>query len=185
MARRNKPHDPAAAARALTEKTERDAELSRLRDMGAAVTLDPGGRVVSARLSNVFNLLLARHTITPNQYDAAYRLAEDWAAWKGLDGKRDVIGEIIDGGAGCPEIVTDRMIQGGSRVAAVMFDLTTQTQRILKAFMVATVEEDRPMAWRGIMHRLGVTARDRQTEAVVEALDALRGVYEGTRRVAA
>ncbi len=187
MSRRRKPYDPAA-------KLEREAEIARLKAMGAEVNQDRGGKVVSARLSNVFNLLHKRGSITTNHFDAAYRLAEDWAAWKGLDGKPEHMGEFVDGGVGCPELVTDRMIQGGMRVAAALYDVSGQSQLILKAFMVATVEEDRPMSWRGIMERLGVHKgrvkvgddwKDGQVWAMWSALEELRAVFEQPRRAAA
>lgn len=186
MARRKKPHDPAAAMIAAQERAQRDAEVARLKEQGAEVTVDRVGRIMSARRSNVFNLLLKRNTITQNHFNAAYTLALDWSAWKGLDGKPEVFGEFVDGGGGSAELVTDRMIKGGNRVAATFFDLADADVRLLTALMVATVEEDRPMAWRGIVERvLCETRRDHQTLAVVGALEALRVVYEGPRRAAA
>ncbi len=185
MAKKRKPHDPAAAARAELERREREAEIQRLRAQGATVTTDRGGKIISARRSNVFNLLLARKTITQNQHDAAYRLATDWAIWKGLDGKGER-SEAVDGGSGSAELVTDRMIQAGRRVFMVIGGLREDREALLAAFMVATVEEDRPMMWRGVVERvLGETVRDKQTAAVVDALEALRAVYEQPRRAAA
>jgi hypothetical protein len=185
MARRRKPFDPAAAAKAALEKAERAAEMARLKAMGAVVAQDRGGKLVSARLSNVFNLLLSRRTITQNQYDAAYRLAQDWARWKGLEGRPPTFGERIDCSGGSRELATDRMIGAGRAVARALFDLEPLDRAILEAFMAATVEQDRPMAWRGIMARLGVTVRDRQTQTFVGALEALRRIYQEGRRNAA
>jgi hypothetical protein len=183
MARRNRPHDPAKAQR---ERIERDAEIARLKAQGAEVSLDRGGKLVSARRSNVFTLLLKRGSITPNQHDAAYRLSLDWAAWKGLDGKPESFGEVVDGGSGSVELVTDRMIRAGRTVRASLRELHDRDSALLEAFMVATVEEDRAMAWRGVVERvLGPMGRDRQVSVVVDALEALRAVYEGPRRVAA
>jgi hypothetical protein len=62
MARRHKPHDPAKATR---ERLEEAAERKRMEGQGATVTTDRAGKIVSARRSNVFNLLLQRGTITP------------------------------------------------------------------------------------------------------------------------
>ena len=193
MARR-KPHDPAAATKAALERRAQEAEIARLTLMGATITTDHVGRLVSARLSNVYNLFLQRGTINANQYDAAYRLAETWAVWKGLDGKPEGRGEFVDGGAGCPEIVTDRMIFSGKvingdgkRIVGVLEQLDAPSRKVTEAFMVATVEEDRAMSWRGIMERLGVQPgqitikgkrEDRQVVAFVAALEALRAVYQ-------
>lgn len=176
-----KPHDPAAHARAAMERLEAEAEVKRLERQGVIVTLDARRQIVSARRSNVFQLLLSRNTITPNQYDAAYRLGEDWAQWKGLDGKGEG-GDAgyVDGGSGCAELVTDRMINAGKRVASILSDTPPIEAKLIRAFMVATVEEDRPMVWRGIVLReTGETVRDRQTQLVVAALELLRQAYEG------
>jgi hypothetical protein len=185
MARPKKktPYDPATATRQALERMEREAEIARLESQGVVVKLDPGRRIVSAYRSSVFNLLLERKTITPNQHDAAYRLSLDWAAWKGLDGKPDAGAEFVDNGRTPPDkrcLVSDRAIQAGIDVEAVMRMLPTPARRLIKAFMVATVEEDRPSAWRGIVQReTGCLVRDRQTELVVAALELLRQAYEG------
>jgi hypothetical protein len=176
MSRRHKPHDPA--------KVERDAEKARLIAMGAQLVLDRGGKVVSARRSNVFNLLLQRGTITADHYDAAYTLANEWAAWKGLDGRGER-GEYVDGGSGCAELITDRMIKAGKAVARTLSAVDPASRVILEAFMVVTVEEDRGMAWRGVMERLGVNAPEKQTRMVVASLEALRAQYQEPGRVAA
>ena len=186
MGRRNKPHDPSAAIRAANERIEREQEIKRLKAQGAEVTQDRTGQIVSARRSNVFSLLLARGSITQNHHDAAYDLAKDWAAMKGLDGKPDTFGGAVDGGSGCAELITDRMIRAGNDVRQALAQIPDDDAKLMRAFMVATVEEDRPMAWRGIVQReLQVTDRAEQTRAVSQALESLRQVYEGPRRIAA
>ena len=185
MARRRKPHDPAQATEAALRRREAEAEKARLVAQGATVSVDRAGKIISAWRSNVFNLLLTRGTITPNHHDAAHRLSLDWAAWKGLDGKPEAFGEVVDGGGGCAELVTDRMIRAGRDVSFALSSVDALSRVILEAFMVATVEEDRPMAWRGIVERIGIRARERQTEAVVASLEALRVVYQEPGRVAA
>jgi hypothetical protein len=181
---RKKPYDPNSDARAQ-ERAEHKREALRIKAQGGEVRLDASGRIISAWRSNVFRLLLERGTITPNQYDAAYTLAKDWAAWKGLDGKPEAFGQFVDGGSGSAELITDRMLNGGRRVRRALEAIDPLSRVILEAFMVATVEEDRAMAWRGIMERLKITGRERQTQAVVEALEALRTVYHEPRRQAA
>lgn len=178
MARRNKPYDPAASTR---ERKERAAEVARLQSQGATVKVDRAGRIITAYRSNVFNLLLTRGTITPNQYDAAYRLSLDWAAWKGLEGKPEQIGA----GSGSAELVSDRMINAGRRVESALSTVDPVCRYILEAFMEATVEEDRPMSWRGIMQKLGWTNRERQTELVIQSVEQLRAHYQEPRRAAA
>lgn len=134
--------------------------------------------------SNVFRLLLERKSITTNHYEAAYQLIGAWAAWKGLDGKGETFGEIVDGSNGSAELVTDRMIRAGREVAHLLSAIGAVNAGILTAFMVATVEEDRAMHWRGVMERCGVFGRDRQVRAFVDACEALRAVVEGDRRAA-
>lgn len=178
MSRKPKTQKPPAPG---SSQAEREAEKNRLRAMGATLNLDRGGRVVSARLSNVFMLLYARKTITLDHHDAAYRLAQEWATWRGLDGKPERLGAS----SGSAELVTDRMIRAGREVHRALDALDAPASAILTAFMVATVEEDRAMAWRGIMERLGYTVRDRQTEAVVDAVEQLRRYYHEPRKRAA
>lgn len=182
---RRKPYDPALATRLAFERREREAEIVRLQRQGAEVKLDPARRVISARLSNVFNLLLTRGTITQSHHDAAYTLAQLWAAWKGLDGKGDA-GERVDGGQVNHELVSDRMLKAGRRLygdergPGIFPLLSAPHARLLTAFMVATVEEDRPMAWRGLVQReTGEERRIEQASVVVDALEALREITEG------
>jgi hypothetical protein len=181
---RNKPYDPNADLKAK-ERAEHKREALRIRGQGGDVRLDASGRIISAWRTNVFRLLLERGTITPNHHDAAYTLAKDWAAWKGLDGKPEQLGEVVDGGSGNAELVNDRMIRAGRDVRRALEAIEPMSRVILEAFMVATVEEDRCMAWRGIMERLGVPAKERQTQAVVAALEELRVFYQEPGRVAA
>lgn len=180
--RKNKPMTPEEAHKLLAERREREADIADLKRRGARVTTDRAGRVVSAYRSNVFNLLLERKAITPNQHDAAYRLSVDWAAWRGLDGKPE--GVQVDGGLGCRELVTDRMIAAGLRVEWALSQVPDHA--LLRALMVATVEEDRPMMWRGLVQKAtGKTDAEAQTRAVVRALERLRAVYEQPRALAA
>lgn len=184
MAKR-KQETPAQIAAKLTARKGRDEEAQRMATQGATVTRDRSGAILSAYRSNVFNLLLSRGTITQNHHDAATQLANAWATWKGLDGGPDQAGEKVDGSSGARELVTDRMIRAGRDVAWTLSQSGSDHRRLLEAFMVATVEEDRPMAWRGICERLGISARDRQTQFVVAALEALRALYQDPRERAA
>lgn len=178
--RKKRPYDPAAAAKAALERIDTENEIARLEAMGAVVKLDQRRRVVSAYRSNVFNLLRERGTITPNHFDAAYRLSLEWAAWKGMDGQPEGGNAgFVDGGGGCQEIVTDRMINAGKRVAQILSSIERAERRLIEEFMVATVEQDRAMVWRAIVTKAtGEQVRDRQTALVVAALEALRQVFQ-------
>jgi hypothetical protein len=110
------------------------------------------------------------------------RLAETWATWRGLAGTEGRT-EAVDGGTGSAELVTDRMIVAGRQVERTLAGVGPMDEALLIAFMVATVEEDRPMAWRGIVERVsGVTGRDAQPAIVRAALENLRRVYEAPVR---
>lgn len=178
--RKKRPYDPAAATKAALERIDTEKEIARLEAMGAVVKLDHRRKVVSAFRSNVFNLLRDRGTINPNQFDAAYRLSLEWAAWKGLDGQPEGGNAgFVDGGGGCQEIVSDRMISAGKRVEIVLSQIQRAERRLIEAFMFATVEQDRAMVWRAIVSKTtGEQVRDRQTALVVSALEALRQVYQ-------
>ncbi len=179
MTRRRKPHDPAAAER---ERANTKAEVERLTGMGAEVNLGPDGKILSAWRSNVFTVLLRSGSITPNHHAAAMRFCEAWAVWKGLAGSAGRM-EAVDGGTGEAELVTDRMIIAGREVERVLAQVGPMDRELLKAFAVATVEEDRPMVYRGIVERVsGVTGRDAQPAIVRAALENLRRVYEAPVR---
>lgn len=185
MGKKRKPHDPAQLARQEAERAARKDEVQRLVSSGATVKTDAAGRIVSAWRTNVFNLLLTRKSITADHYIAASTFCDQWAAWKGLDGGPDR-GEKVDGSSGSKELVTDRMIKAGREIADTLDRLDRTHAKLLCAFAVATVEEDRPMEWRGIVEReTTITVRDKQTALVVAMLDELRAVYEGPRRAAA
>lgn len=179
MTRRRKPAKPGSTKLLTRERAEHNAEIIRLERQGAVVNLDPRTqRMVSAYRSNVFTVLLKAQTIHQGHYNAAQTLIEDWAEWKGLDGKPGQ-GEFVDGGSGCPELITDRMIIAGKRVNRTLDQVGPMDRDLLSAFMVATVEEDRPMAWRGIVQKItAIDQRDRQSTLVVSALENLRRVME-------
>ena len=178
MTRRRKPFDPAASER---RKAETRAEVERLEAMGAEVNLGSDGKILSAWRSNVFTVLLRSGAINQNHHHAAMRLAEDWAIWKGLAGSRGSTVQV-DGGAGSAELVSDAMIQAGRRVARALAAVGPLDASLLSAFMVASVEEDRPMQWRGIVERVtGIRSRDGQSAAVRMGLENLWQVFTGTK----
>lgn len=177
---KNKPHDPAKALTAKLERLDREREIKRLRDLGAIVSLDRERKIISARRSNVFRLLLERRSITESQYDAAYRLSLDWAAWKGLDGKPDGGNAgYVDGGGGCREIVTDRMIAAGRAVSRALCGIPPIERKLLEAFMVVTVEQDAVRLWRVVVQKIANDdSKRRQLQLMVGALELLRQAYE-------
>lgn len=189
---RRRPHDPAKAAIAALERHHRDQETNRLEAMGATVNRDRAGHILSAYRSNVFTRLRdakPRPAINAGQHDAAMQLVVLWAAWKGLDGGGDRLDEKVDAAGSASltaALVTDRMLRAGYEVAEVLAGVGLMDRALLAAFMVATVEEDRPMEWRGIVQRLtGEDRRERQAAMVACALENLRRYFHEPRARAA
>lgn len=185
MARRRKPHDPAARSRAQAE-AERIRENAQMAEAtGATVRRDKAGRVTSIYRQNVLTVLGERGVITPNQRDAGQRLFDLWAIWKGLEG-RNVNGEVIDGGAGAIELVTDRMIRAGRDVAEIMASIGPLNAKLLARYAFEVVEANRPVEWRLIVQDVcGCADRDKQSAYVVGALENLRLIFEAPRKRAA
>lgn len=192
MARRNKPKSPQAIA--AEKRLERMAAFEAVNLRGefvdlaayACIEVERVGRKASrnrAWRSNVFRLFLDRKMIDAGCYNAAVHVAELWAQWKGMDGRSDRLGEVVDGGSGCAELVTDRMIGAGKTLTRILAPIEQPSRKLVEAFMVATVEEDRPMVWRGIVQRhTGEARRDHQTPVALAALEALRAAYDAPVR---
>lgn len=180
-----KPSDPQAIMRQAAERREQVAEITRLVAAGATVTIDNrNGRILGAYRSSVFKILLESKAINQNQFNAAQELVEHWAQWKGLAGSQGASAGFVDGGKGCPELITDRMLKAGKEVARILDRVGPLDRELITAFMVAVVEEDRAMVWRGIVERVsGITQPIRQSQVVVSALENLRRVMEGTHDV--
>jgi hypothetical protein len=143
---------------------------------------DAKGRATAAWRSSVIAALSRAGALNQGQVNAAEDFAKLWAQWKGLEGRPEVVGKPTDGGA--RDLLTDRMIHGGRAVEGVLAGLGPLSRRLLKAFMVAMVEEDRPMSWRGVVERETGEAREKEQRAMaVFAFEELRLVTEG--RIAA
>lgn len=180
MTKPRKPHNPA-------EATERKLEIARLNRMGAEVNIDTRtGKILSARRSNVFNLLLARKSITQNQHDAVMRFADLWAAWKGCDGGGGHA-EKVDGGSGSAELVTDRQIIAGKQIGAIMNRIGPTDRALIRAFMYDYVELCTVTVWRVTVQRITkIENKDKQTALVTTMCENLRLVMEAPKvRVAA
>ena len=180
MTKPRKPHNPA-------EATERKLEIARLNRLGADVNIDTRtGKILSARRSNVFNLLLARKSITQNQHDAVMRFADLWATWKGCDGGGGHA-EKVDGGSGSAELVTDRQIIAGKQVGAIMSRIGPTDRALIRAFMLDYVELCTVTVWRVTVQRITkIENKDKQTALVTTMCENLRLVMEAPKvRVAA
>jgi len=174
-----KPSDPQEIARRRAERAANEAEIRRMRGQGAVVNLDRARRIVSAYRASPFVKLRDSDTITAGQASAAERLCMDWAAWRGLDGRpepSEVRASTSDGTVA--QVVTDRMIAAGDRVARVLKKVGPMDRDLLAALVASVVEDDRPLPWRDIVRRVtGVSQGVRQSQMVVAATENLARVY--------
>lgn len=183
MTKRRKPHNPAAA----TELQLQRMEIDRLKAQGAEVNVDDRtGKLLSARRSNIFNILLNAGSISQNEHDAAMRFARLWAAWKGCDGGGGHA-EKVDGGSGSAELVTDRQIIAGRHIDGILKYLGPTSRALIKAFMYDYVERCEVTVWRATVERItGIKGRDAQTAPVIMMCKDLCAVMEAPKaRVAA
>ena len=183
-----RPHNPATAEHARQQRLEREAEARRMEAQGATVTKDKRtGEILGAHRPSYYKILLRYGAINQSHYDAAERLALDWAIMKGLDGRGEIdITSPIGGSQGaskCP--ITDRMLEAHRRVNRALEDVGRADRMLLSRLTRETVEEDRPDHWRKAVEELTQETREKeQREKVVCALENLRWFYEGPRRAA-
>jgi hypothetical protein len=178
-ARRNrKPADPQEIMRKRAEKIANEAEIGRLRGQGAVVSLDRARRIVSAYRASPFRKLLDTKTITKTQAVAAERLCQDWAEWKGLDGRPAPLGIPSAEHTHTDTVLTDRMLSAGGRVQRVLDSVGPMDRDLLASLVCASVEDDRAIPWRDIVRRVtGVTQTIRQSQMIVASLENLSRAY--------
>jgi hypothetical protein len=165
----------------MRQRAERHAteiEITRLRDQGAVVSLDRARRITSAYRASPFRKLLDTKTITTTQAAAAERLCQDWAEWKGLDGKPAPTGIPNPQPSQSDTVLTDRMLKAGDRLVRVLERIGPVDRELLSALVAGSVEDDRPLPWRDIVRRVtGVRQTVRQSQMIVAALANLTRAY--------
>lgn len=180
MTKPRKPHNPA-------EATERKLEIARLNRLGAEVNIDTRtGKILSARRSNVFNLLLARKSITQNQHDAVMRFADLWATWKGCDGGGGHA-EKVDGATGERHSLMKRQLAARDQIETILNRIGPTDRALIRAFMLDYVELCTITVWRVTVQRITkIENKDKQTALVTTMCENLRLVMEAPKvRVAA
>lgn len=174
---KHKPADPAEITRRRAERAANEVEIGRLRRAGATVTLDRARRIVSAYRASPFVKLRDSATINATQALAAEKLCDDWAIWRGLDGRAERLDVRIESN-GSSEIVTDRMLRAGERVARALAHVGPLDRELLTALVGPMIERDRPPPWRAVVAcTTGVTQSVRQSQMVVSALANLARAY--------
>jgi hypothetical protein len=177
--RRRKPIDPQELQRRRAERAASEAEITRLRSIGATVKLDPARRIVSAYRASPFVKLRDSHSITPAQADAAERLCTLWAVWRGLDGN-PASGQLLrrEHASVSAELVTARMLQAGREVRDVLACVGPMDRALLAELARVHVETDAPPPWRDVVRRVcGVTQSVRQSQAIACALENLARAF--------
>jgi hypothetical protein len=175
---RRKPTDPQDIARQRAERAATEAEIARLRGMGAKVTLDRARRIVSAYRASPFIKLRDSKTITTGQAQAAERLCEDWAAWHGLEDDRPDLVPVRNLNPSRVTLLTDDMLKAGDRVRGVLGRIGPMDRELLGQLAEAVVTGDGPPQWRNIVATVtGQVQAVRQSAAVCSALENLRRAY--------
>lgn len=145
-----------ALARADARASERDPERAGLNLDALALPVNAGFEQLGKNRpavwrSNVFECLYRAGSITSRERDAGHEWMELYARWKGLDGRPEGERVTVDTSRVEPLPVCDRMIRAGREWADRCARLGPTNTRLLLAYAVAIVEEDRPMSWRGIV----------------------------------
>ncbi len=175
---RHKPTDPQEIARRRAERVANEAEITRLRTLGAKVTLDRSRRILSAYRASPFHKLKESKTITTAQAAAAERLCLDWADWHGLDGRPAAAVPLKNLNPSRVTLLTDQMLRAGDRVRAVLDRIGPMDRELLQQLVAAIVDGDGPPPWRLIVARTtGQTQAVRQSAVVVSALENLARAY--------
>lgn len=151
MAKRSKPHDPAAAERHRQEREANAAEVSRLRSQpSVAVNVDKRtGRLTGAWRLNCFNTLL--------QSDGHDRAAVDWLdetvrtanGENGQERRPDFIRSSSEGAPG--QNVTDAMIYASLDLQIVEANMNPTDMRML--FALLQPDADLMTRWRVAVER--------------------------------
>jgi len=150
-----------------------ESSLAMPANEGTEVKRDHRGKAKAVWRSNPFKLLLESGTLTHEAANAAHDLMTIYARSKGLAGGP---GDLRIGIAGDPDGwgAEDRKQYNIRLYASIIDGLTIKSAKLAKAFAYAIVEEDRPMAWRGIVEReIQVTNAHRQSERMVVMCEEL------------
>lgn len=149
--KRNKPHDPAAAARHKAERMENAAEVARLRAQpSTAVNVDKRtGRLTGAWRLNCFNTLLAAKCQERDAVDWLEELVRTANGENAQERRPDHIRASNDGPPG--QNISDAMIQASVRLEVVLENMAPQHGRMLMELLKP--DADLITRWRGVVER--------------------------------
>jgi len=175
--RRHKPATTAEIAQRVADRRAQEADIAHLRAQpDLRVVVDNGGRLVAANRIDVFALLLSRSALTQAHHDAARRLESDIAAWKGVD---RATGSLERVQCAAPQgLVTDRMLDAGARVQAVMGRIGARDVSLLMGLLLPQFAGQTLTRWRETVERITGETRDEcQAGAIRGACDNLARGY--------
>jgi hypothetical protein len=156
-------------------------ELATLKRTGAEVALDRLGRVKFAHRGDVFHQLAGRDAITPRQHQAIRRLEADIAERLGVGGKGEAL-DVIDGGsAGGAQGYTQRQVDAGKRVDAILAMVGPPACRLLQAILEPPLATGCAVQWRRVVETItGEMRAEAQTALLRFACESLADCYDET-----
>lgn len=142
---------------------------------GIEVKRDESGKPRSAWKSNPFEVLRVKGVIDHDLANTGHDLMDIYAKSKGLDGGPALkVYDQVDGNLSDGWGIEDRKRLFANLYADILSELTPVSAQLAHAFAVAIVEEDRPMAWQGIVQRVtGHTNPQRQSSRMVQLCEEL------------
>lgn len=180
--KRNKPHDPAAAARHKVERMENAAEVARLRAQpSTAVNVDKRtGRLTGAWRLNCFNTLLPAKCQERDAVDWLEELVRTANGENAQERRPDHVRASNDGPPG--QNISDAMIQASVRLEVVMENMAPQHGRMLMELLKP--DADLITRWRGVVERCtGETHSHAQAATVRAACTSLVWVKDNLGRL--
>lgn len=180
--KRNKPHDPAAAAKHRLEREDNAREVARLRAQpSTAVNVDKRtGRLTGAWRLNCFNTLLTQggpEREAVNWLDELVRTAN---GENGQDRRPDFIRSSTEGAPG--QNVSDAMIEASFRLQVAMESMAPAHGRMLLELLKP--DGDLLTRWRAAVERCtGETHPQAQAGAVRAACTSLVWIRENITRL--
>lgn len=180
--KRNKPYDPAAAARHKAEREANAAEVARLRAQpSTAVNVDKRtGRLTGAWRLNCFNTLLASSGPERAAVDWLDELVRTANGENGQERRPDFVRGTTDGAPG--QSITDAMIQASFRLEVVMINMAPAHGRMLMELLKP--DADLITRWRAVVERsTGETHSHAQAAVVRAACTSLAWVKDSIGRL--
>jgi hypothetical protein len=199
MAKRTQPTNPAALAAERLRRLEEAADAARADDAhpdrwgvaadqlalerhaDVAATRDARGRIAHAHRADVFERMHERGSLSPAQLVAVRRLERDMgvrqgAYWAPVDLLR------VDKSTR-PEGATERMLEAGARVEAVLAASGARSALLLRALLEPTVYRGESALWReAVRLHTGEDNLVAQAAVVRAACDNLQLAYQDLDR---